>query len=150
MSNKRQASDLLETQERRQFVLEARKAGATYCQITEEAIKRFGQAGLPRGWDERYAYKDVARELEKIKGLNNGLSEDVVQLELERLDRMWGALWPAVRNGHLGAIDRGLKVMARRAALLGLDAPSKQEVTGAEGGDLIRIVLGGIDLTNDV
>ena len=143
-SNQRQASDLLETQERRFFVLEARKAGLTYRQIVEQAIDRFGLETLPQGWDERYAYKDVARELEKLQNLNNGLSEDVRQLELERLDRMWFAVYPQIRNGHLGAIDRGLRIMARRASLLGLDAPSKQQIGGPDGEALV-IQLVGID-----
>ena len=128
MSNQRQASDLLETQERRRYVLDARKAGWTYLQIAEGAIERFGVDSLPQGWDERYAYKDVARELDKLKNLNNGLSEDVLQLELERLDRMLKAIWPDVTQGEYPAIDRALRIMARRAAFLGLDAPTKQEV----------------------
>jgi hypothetical protein len=46
------------------------------------------------------------------------------------------ALWPQVLKGNQGAIDRALRVMERRAKLLGLDAPTRQEVTGAEGGAL--------------
>jgi hypothetical protein len=45
----------------------------------------------------------------------------VRQLELERLDRLLIALWDLATGGSLGAIDRVLKVMQRRAELLGLD-----------------------------
>ena len=49
----------LKTAERRRFILDLRKAGLTYAQIVEQAIKKFGTTALPRGFDERYAYKDV-------------------------------------------------------------------------------------------
>lgn len=45
--------------------------------------------------------------------------------EVSRLDGMMRGLWPDARKGHLGAIDRVLKIMERRAKLLGLDAPAK-------------------------
>ena len=53
-----QASNLLETAERRAFVLKQRKGGATYRMIADAAIAKFGVERLPKGWDELYAYKD--------------------------------------------------------------------------------------------
>ena len=119
------ASELLETQTRRNFVLELRKSGATYMQIADAARDHFGADKLPAGWDERYAYKDIARELEKLKTLNNGVTEDISQLEIERLDRMLRGVWVQAKSGNFGAIDRALKIMARRAALCGLDKPTQ-------------------------
>lgn len=60
----------------------------------------------------------------------NQLAEDTEALrriELERLDVAQAAIWPLVVQGDLNAIDRLLRISARRAALLGLDAPVKQE-----------------------
>ena len=56
----------LKTAERRAFVLDLRKSGATYRDIAIAAKKKFGDA-LPGGWDCRYAYKDVKRELTKLR-----------------------------------------------------------------------------------
>lgn len=48
-------------------------------------------------------------------------AEEVRALELERLDAMQAALWPKALRGNVGAIDRVLKIMERRAKYLGLD-----------------------------
>ena len=42
-------------------------------------------------------------------------------LEANRLDVMQNALWPACLLGDLGAITTVLKIMCRRAAMMGLD-----------------------------
>jgi len=54
-------------------------------------------------------------------------AKELLALELSRLDQMMQALWPKARRGHLGAIDRVLRVMERRSRYLGLDAPTKLE-----------------------
>jgi hypothetical protein len=58
-------------------------------------------------------------------------AEDVRALELLRLDGMFSAAWEKVEAGNLALGDFILRLMARRAKLLGLDAPaqSKVEVT---------------------
>lgn len=121
---KNQTSAQLETQTRRAFVIELRKSGATYDQIAQATIQKFGLGALPAGWDSRYAYKDVARELERVQGYVNGLAEDVKELEVQRLDRLLLAVWKKAAEGDLGAVDRALRIMERRARLLGLDAPT--------------------------
>lgn len=66
------------------------------------------------------------------------------QLEVERLDALLLAVWPsaigkrktdtepAVPPDPQG-IDRALKILERRARLLGLDMPQQHEVSGPEG-----------------
>lgn len=49
-------------------------------------------------------------------------------LELAKLDEMEIKVSSNARAGHEGAIDRALRIMERRAKILGLDAPAKQEV----------------------
>jgi hypothetical protein len=46
---------------------------------------------------------------------------DIRLLECSRLDVMTEKLWPAVLMGDLGAITTVLKIMCRRAAMMGLD-----------------------------
>jgi hypothetical protein len=56
-------------------------------------------------------------------------ADDVRKLELERLDRLTMALWKRAQSGEAEAIDRVLKLMDRRAKLLGLDAPVLSNAT---------------------
>jgi len=63
-------------------------------------------------------------------------------LELLRLDELLNALWDTAIAGDLKAVDRVLKVMERRAKLLGLDAPFEIKTDG-------QIHIKVIDLTGD-
>ncbi|MFE7395222.1 hypothetical protein [Streptomyces sp. NPDC057557] len=85
----------------------------------------------------RAACKDVR---EALKERTTELDEQVDELrtvEAERLDRLFFVAYKqAIRDGELPAIDRALRVMERRAKLLGLDRPEKKEITGSAGGPL--------------
>ena len=63
-------------------------------------------------------------------------ADEWTRLELERLNRLTNALWNNALDGKLAAVDRILKVMERRAKLLGLDAPVKQDLT-SDGESLV-------------
>ncbi len=143
-NQRRQADDLLETKKRRAFVLELRKAGATYAVIVKAAVKKFGADRLPSGWDCRYAYNDIKRELDKLNKECQQTVADLRRLETERIDMALFAIAGAVKKGHLGAIDRFVKLSARRARLCGLDAPLDLDVTN-KGDITIRIVRNGTD-----
>jgi len=113
--------------EREKRAMELRLAGATYAQIGEAL-----------GISAQAAHKAVMRALDRI---NEKLAEDaqkVLRLELERLDKMLLALWPQAQRGNQGAVDRILRIMERRARLLGLDAPHNVNVSAAEP---LQIVL---------
>ena len=137
---------MIETAERRAFVLRLRKGGATYERIRDAAIKEFTIERLPKHWDERSVYKDVARELKRINGLRNGLAVDVQQLELERLDEMQLRLWPRAMQGDERAIRTILAIMERRDKILGVDAAQrvKHEGTGDNG----EIEIKQVELTD--
>ena len=120
------------TAARRLQALELRKAGATYQQIGERI-----------GISANQAHLDVRRELQKIAEQASELATDVRQMELERLDSMHLGLWPEARKGHLGAVDRVLRIMERRASLLGLDAPKQQDIRL----ETLDVVIGAV--TND-
>jgi hypothetical protein len=53
------------TDQRRAFVMTMRDAGFSFDQIAAEAIKKFGKANLPKGYNKRLACLDLKRELEK-------------------------------------------------------------------------------------
>jgi hypothetical protein len=103
--------------------LELRKAGYSYRAIGERL-----------GISHVQAYTDVNAELARLTELRKDSTEELRELELERLDVLLKGLEPMARVGNPGAVNSYLRVMERRAKLLGLDAPTKQEVTGADGG----------------
>lgn len=116
--------------EREQAALELRKAGATYRAIGEAL------GVTPVG-----AYKAVMRAIAKLNARVIEEAEAVRRLELERLDDLLLAMWPQAKKGNQGAVDRVLRIMERRAKLLGLDAPMKQEM---DVGDALARILEGL------
>lgn len=109
-------ADAVRIAHRRADALKLKVAGATY-----DAIARTLHYANPGN-----AWRDVHMALAAI---TKEPAEQLKKLELERCDEMLLAIWPSVRKGHLGAIDRALKIMERRARYEGLDAPTKQTVT---------------------
>lgn len=106
--------------------LSLRQAGANYDQIA----RQMGYA------NKGGAYKAVMRALNAAIQERNKAAEDVLELELARLDTMQLGLWSDASKGRWLAVDRVLRIMERRAAYLGLDAPKRTEVSGPEGGPI--------------
>lgn len=111
--------------------LELRKAGWDYATIAE-------QLGYSSGSG---AHKAVCA------GLRAALREpaqELIELEVERLDAMLRtSLWQRAMNGDSHAVDRVLRIMERRSKLLGLDAPTKQELSGPHGTPVVPAGLAG-------
>ncbi|HEX8859791.1 MAG TPA: helix-turn-helix domain-containing protein [Actinomycetes bacterium] len=95
--------------------LQLRQAGATYAQI-----------GRQLGVCESRAWRIVQRALRRVVA---DPLEELRRLETLRLDALQLAIWPKAMAGNLLAVDRVLAIMARRARLLGLDAPAQSRVT---------------------
>lgn len=88
-----------------------RRAGITYDVIAE----RLG-----------YAHRSSAR-----KAVNRALvrtqqdpADETRRLEVDRLDAIQAAHWREALNGNIASTAQILRVMERRARLLGLDAPT--------------------------
>lgn len=105
--------------------VELRKAGVNY----ENIAKALGFA------DRHTARQCVARALETAL---LEPSQELITMEQMRLDSLLQAVWGSAVKGDKSSIDRALKIMERRAKLLGLDRPAKfeAEVT-AVGGVLV-------------
>jgi len=129
---------MIKTAERRRFVLTLRKMGWTYAKISAAVLKKYGDTAVPRGYDDRYAYKDVKRELDKLRTETGDDAEDIRDIEVLRLESMLEAIFPKALRGDYRAIDRAIKISERLSKLLGIDAPSKQEHSGP-GGTPIQI-----------
>jgi hypothetical protein len=106
--------------ERQQRALELRRAGLDYRSIASKL-----------GIGKSQAQRLVKGGMEGARAQIDAEASDLKAEELSRLDGMLAGLWADARKGHLGAIDRVLKIGERRAKLLGLDAPVKM----AHGGD---------------
>ncbi|MQY11433.1 hypothetical protein SRB5_15510 [Streptomyces sp. RB5] len=88
--------------------------------------------------DVRFALRERSSEQEEK-------AEELRALENQRLDKLFFVAYrQAVKDGNLPAIDRALRIMERRARLLGLDQPARTEVTGA-GGAAIEITNAALD-----
>lgn len=98
--------------------LQMRKAGMTYDKIGEKL-----------GMSRSGVYDLVRRALDDLNKNCREEAEHNRRLDDERLNEVWAVLWPRILEGDLRAIDRGLRVMERRARLWGLD---QQEVIGVE------------------
>src|SRR5690625_1695922 len=112
----------IEAAEKQAQSIELRKAGATYDQIA----RKVGYAN--RG----SAYRAVKSALEKI---TEEPAYELRNLISERLDVMLLGVWQQARSGHLGAIDRALKIEERRAKLYGLDKQAETEITVNNGAE---------------
>ena len=74
-------------------------------------------------------------------------AEALRSMENERLDRMQKAIWNQVRQGHLGAVDRAIRISERRSRLNGLDAPQRVDL-GARAVDIesvAREIMGAFE-----
>lgn len=90
--------------------LELRMAGATFRQIADQ----LGYKG-PQG-----AQFAVEAALDKtIREPADRLRE----LDARRLDSLLLTYWPMAKGGNMDALDRVLRILQRRAKLLGLDLP---------------------------
>ncbi len=109
------ALDLLERQKK---ALEMRRDRYTFEQIAA----KLGYSDRGGAWhDVQNGMKEIIREP----------AEMVRDQELAQLDEMYAGLRPGIMIGDTKAITAGLKIQERRSKLLGLDAPTQTNITGA-------------------
>lgn len=109
------------------------------------ALKKAGLSleaiGQRLGISKAAAGKALHRGLAELRAETLVDAEELRAIEAARLDQAQAAIWPRVLQGNDGAIDRFVRLSQRRAALLGLDAPTKvdqrTELTGSWA-DLVR------------
>lgn len=131
--------DKVEAARRRKQALELRLQGKTYQQISDEI-----------GWtSKRYAWRMVMQELRNIPKEE---AAELRQIEMERLNTLTDALWTSAMTGDPKAVDAMLKLMERRARMLGLDSPHKISHGAEEGISMIGSIMSLIreaDATGD-
>lgn len=103
-------------------VMELRRMGKGYVEIANTL-----------GISKSVAHRMVVAALQEIRQSIETETSHLKAEELSRLDAMLAGLWPEARKGSYAAVDRVLKIMERRAKLLGLDAPIKHSATDPTG-----------------
>lgn len=106
--------------ERRAIALAMRKGGATYRAIAAKL-----------GVNVRTAFDYVQAELVALRETTIADAHSLRTLELERCDDLYAHLQRRIAKGDPFAISVALKVLERRAKLLGIDVPEKMEFIGA-------------------
>jgi hypothetical protein len=104
--------------------LELRKAGSTLDQIATTM-------GLN---SRQHVHYIISTALNELIDTCTHDADEYRRMQLERLDAMELALWPQRKNPRV--CDSLIKIEARRAALLGLDAPAKTALTDTNGNDV--------------
>lgn len=116
MSESKTSAKRLEAVAKQRQALELRKAGVGF----EEIARQLGYAG-PSG-----AYKAVQTAL---RNTIQQPADELRRLEVARLDRLLLGIWGDASRGDVVKLDRVLRIMQRRADLLGLDAPKRVDAT---------------------
>lgn len=70
--------------------------------------------------DSGHAYRSIDALLTRTE---QEVADSYRKLEVERMDALFRPMYTQGIQGNRNAVDRCLKIMERRAALLGLDAP---------------------------
>jgi len=118
MSESKTSKRRIAAVEKQAKALELRKAGVTF----EGIASSLGYAG-PSG-----AFKAVMSALDKTL---QEPAEGLRSIEWLRLEQMQRAIWPEAMSGDLAAMDRLVRIMERRARLLGLDSRIEFDVKGS-------------------
>lgn len=112
--------------ENRMKAVELRMLGLSYRKI-----------GAKMDLSEAQAHRLVKSAMEMAIKKTAEDAEVAIAIELDRLDQLFHAHIINALKGNTAATDRVLKVMERRAKLLGLDAPTKIRATDKDGDDAV-------------
>jgi hypothetical protein len=121
-SNSRTSAARVQAQENRRKAVELRRAGLSFRQIAKEL-----------GMSKSGCYKAVQRALTDIQKELDDSATLLCAQESDRLDTLQVNVWSQALKGDVKAIDRVLRIMERRARLLGLDKPQKVAPTTPDG-----------------
>ena len=125
MANYRSQEKKLAALEKRKQALQLAIAGVDYQTIADRV-----------GYNSRQAAHAAVKSA-LVETLRPP-SDELRQMQLTRLDEMIKYLWSQVSKGNYNAVDRIIKIEERRAKLLGLDAPTKTDLT-TNGKDITTI-----------
>lgn len=124
---KRSAAQKIKAEESKYKALDLRKQGKSIRAIAATLKISIGAT-----------HKAINDALNEAIEENAKAGESLRLLELERLDALWEGVWPHAIKGNAAAVQACLRIMERRAKLLGLDAAEKTEVSGPGGAPITQ------------
>lgn len=110
------------------YAQQLRLAGASWTEIAEAL-----------GYSNAYTVQNSVKKALDAAGMTRQSAEELIALELERLDMLQLVVWRRARNGDLKSIDAILKIMSQRARYLGLENREYED----ERPDSATIIIGG-------
>jgi hypothetical protein len=90
--------------------LEMRRRGKSYHEI-----------GAALGCNESSARRRIAKRMEVLRAETHEHAEEIRQMEVLRLDAMTDGIWDRAVGGDEKAIREVVRIMERKAKMLGLD-----------------------------
>ncbi len=136
---------MLQKSERDDLVLKLRMRGMDYRSIS----KTMREAGY--SISHTAVGNIINARLAELAKSSSETAEGIRELEIRRLDALLDAIWPRALGDEvagidpdLGAVATALKVADRRAKLLGLDAPIRNEHSGPAGGPIETKAVDGL------
>jgi hypothetical protein len=106
VNNSSTSPSRIATAERRALVLSLRRQGRGFTEIAAHV-----------GASPSTCYRDVAQALREV---GREEARELFDLEMQRLNELQAAIYPAAVEGDIKAIDTCLALMDRRARLVGL------------------------------
>lgn len=106
-----------------QKALEYRKLGYDYTQIAQFV-------GYANRQGAHYAVKQA------LRARSQELADEVLSLDLARLDDLYRGVAPPAIQGDLQAVASAQSIISQRSRLLGLEKPAKVAMTDADGKDV--------------
>ena len=115
---RRTGTDVLTARDRQRRALELRTEGRTLDQIADE----LGYA------DKSGAHRAILAALDRHEA---AAVDEYRDLEAARLNELQQAVWPLAKAGDIAAVIACVRIIDRRAKLLGLDAPVLVDVNAS-------------------
>ena len=119
--------------ERRQEAVKLRIAGATFQQIGDRL-----------GMTRQGAHVTIKRYLYETAKATEESADELRVLELQRLDALQASHWSDAMKGDIQKTLAILRIMNRRAALMGLDAPVRAEIANVTPVEIVEVVRDAI------
>ena len=89
--------------------------------------REFDDIAAIAGFKEKSgAYRAFQRALRRIP---QQAVEEYREVNRQRLELLWCAIFPKASKGSLFAVDRALQILKQESELLGLDAPTRVDMT---------------------
>lgn len=105
-------AELVPTQEKSYLAYNLKMAGLSMTEIAERLDYPSTNAAV-------MAIRNHIQE--DARGQSSEFRQNLLQMELDRLDFMLSRIWPQIEHGDLKAVDSGVKIIQTQARIAGID-----------------------------